>query len=66
MSKYESAKFLVKRTAMKSHICKMCGKQIAPKEEYYAETLNLIRKGPNIQFHSYCLDCGPKSGLRMH
>jgi hypothetical protein len=65
MGRYESAKFLVKRVARKSHVCKMCEKQIAPKEQYYSETLGLINKGPSIRFYSYCLNCGPKSGLRI-
>jgi hypothetical protein len=65
MSKYEKAKFLVKRKARKVHFCNICGKNINPKDEYYSETLGLIDRGPHIQFYSYCLECGPKSGLEI-
>lgn len=65
VGKYESAKFLVKRTARKSHICRMCGRQISPNEQYYSETLGPMRKDPNMRFYSYCLGCGPKTGLRI-
>jgi len=63
MGKYEKAKFLVRRKARQGHICKMCNKEIKPKEDYYSETLGLIDKGPHITFYAYCLECGPKSGL---
>lgn len=65
MSRYEAAKFLVKRKARKGHVCRSCGKPIDPKDEYYSESLGLMMKPPNVSLNSYCLNCGPKTGHRI-
>ena len=60
-----SPTILIKKVARKSQTCKICGKEISPKQEYYSEAVVSIGQGPLIHFSSYCLDCGESSGLQI-
>ena len=65
VSKYEGAKYLIRRKARNPWDCARCHKAIKSGDEYYRETIAPINPGPGskLQFDSYCLECGPKSAL---
>jgi hypothetical protein len=63
MGKHENGKFLEKKKARKAWNCIKCRRPIKPGEGYYRETLGLINPSPGTQFYSYCVECGPKSGI---
>lgn len=56
---------LIEKVARKSEICKICGKEISLRQEYYSEAVMSMVNGPLIHFSSYCLDCGKSSGLKV-
>jgi hypothetical protein len=56
---------LIEKVARKSETCRICGKEISLRQEYYSEAVVGIGQGPLIHFSSYCLDCGKSSGLRV-
>ncbi len=57
MSKYESAKYLIKIKARIQHECYQCEKCIGIGEFYYKERVDM-RPPPSLVLREFCKGCG--------
>ncbi len=56
-SKYEHAIELKRTRARKPWTCYSCGDPIDPGENYYRQSLGMIKKPPRIYMSAFCVNC---------